>query len=389
MTARLDAAPASIRVLHLDHTSAAGGAQFALVRMLRAEPSWRPVLSVPPTGRGGVYAALPERIPMRVVGIAQRAGVSAGGVGASAAAALRLALQALATRLDRAFRTAEVVDANTARAAAYGALAALTARVPFVIHLRDLVEPEALGGLGHTLMTRVALPRADGVVANSRATLESARPFLRSDTVTAIIPSASGLTRTTPLPRSGPLRVGMVARIDPWKGQALLLEAFAAAFADGDQQLEFAGSAPFGHDAYLSELRSLAARLGVEARVAFLGHVEDVPALLARWDIAVQASLRPEPLGQNVLQYLATGRATVVADEGGPTEWVVHEENGLRFAPRDKAALATALQRLHANPQLRTRLAHAAAETPGLRTDREVADAHAAFYADVLARPRP
>ena len=357
--------------------------------MLAAGVEWQPLLLVPPGGRGGVFRPLVGRMPVRVSGISQPAGVSSGSWASLFGAAGRLAIQSLATHLDPAFRSADVVDANTARSAAYGALAAHLSRVRFVIHLRDFTDLESFGRFGYALMTRLALPRADGLVANSRATLESASHFLRPDAVTAVIPSASGLSRTTPAPRSGPLRVGMLARIDPWKGQALLLEAFAAAFPDGDEQLELAGGAPFGHDEYLSELRSLSAQLGIEARVSFLGHVDDIPARLAQWDIAVQASLRPEPLGQNVLQYLAAGRATVVADEGGPTEWVVHEVNGLRFAPRDAASLAASLQRLAADPELRARLAAGAPDTPGLLSDREVADAHAAFYAEVLGRPRP
>ena len=46
-----------MRIVHLDHTSVVGGAEFALLRMLRAHPSWSPVLLVAPaTGRGlGIY----------------------------------------------------------------------------------------------------------------------------------------------------------------------------------------------------------------------------------------------------------------------------------------------------------------------------------------------
>jgi glycosyltransferase involved in cell wall biosynthesis len=259
--------------------------------------------------------------------------------------------------------------------------------------LRDFVDTDSLGRFGFAMMARVALPRADGVVANSLATLASARAYLRPDAVTEVIPSASGLRR--PLREAsaervdGPLRVGMLARIDPWKGQLLLLEAFAAAFAEGDQRLEFAGGAPFGHDAFLDDLRVRAAELGIDDRVEFLGHVEDVAPVLRRWDIAVQASLRPEPLGQNVLQYLAQGVPSIVADEGGPTEWIQNERNGIRVAPRDVRALSGALRRLAGDAALRTRLALAASSTPGLLTDEEVMRAHAAFYRTVLSGPHP
>lgn len=377
----------SLRVLHLDHTAAAGGAELALVRMLSARPGWRPFVLTPPTD-GSVFDPLDGVVARGTSGIRQPAGVSSGRTGAILGAAWRLIVQAAATRTHRAFRGADLVDANSARAAAYGALAVRGSRTPFVVHLRDTVDPTALGGVGFRLMSRLVLPRADGVIANSRLTLRTASPFLREGTRTAVIPSASGLRAASASAdgrEPGPLRIGMLARIDPWKGQALLIEAFAAAFPD-DAVLEIAGSAPFGHERYAAELRAQAERLGVDDRVELLGHVDAVDALLARWDIAVQYSTRPEPLGQNVLQYLAAGKAVVVADEGGPVEWVDDGVNGLRVRPRDPAALAAALRRLADEPELRDRLRAAAGATAGLLTDADVAAAHARFYAEVVRR---
>ncbi|GAA1059050.1 glycosyltransferase family 4 protein [Agromyces bracchium] len=380
-----------LRVLHLDHTDAAGGAELALVRMLQARPDWTAILQTPPLASGpSVWDAMPPGVPRRAVGVRQPAGASSGGPLALLGFAARLAVQAIAVRTSAAFRTADLVDANTARAAAYGALVARLSRTPFVVHLRDLVEPEALGGAGHALMTRVVLPRADGVLANSGATLASARPYLRPDAIAEVVPSASGLTVGAALRLSAdePLRtVGMLARIDPWKGQAELLEAFARAFAGRDIRLQFAGGAPFGHEAYLESLRSRADELGIGAQVDLLGHVDDVPRLLDSWDVAVQYSTRAEPLGQNVLQYLAAGRVVIAADEGGPTEWVADGENGLLVPPRDVDALAAVFTRLDEDPALRARLSGAAAATPGLLDDLAVARAHLEVYDRVLAAP--
>ncbi|MFE5670514.1 glycosyltransferase [Agromyces sp. NPDC056523] len=391
-----------MRVLHLDHTSAAGGAEYALLRMLQAGPRWAPfLLMAPPEDRHerGIYDAIPARVPRRIGGVRQPAGASSGGRLTALVVGVRVLVQAAAVRSSRAFLSADLVDANTARAAAYGAFAVRGTRRAFVVHLRDLVDPGALGRSGHALMTRVVLPRADGVVANSRATLESARPFLRAGVPAEVIPSASGLlvrgarggadgaTAATAAPGvGGPIRaVGLLARIDPWKGQELLLEAFARVFRGRDTRLQLAGGAPFGHEAFAETLRRRAAELGVGAQLDLPGHVADVGALLSGWDVAVQASTRPEPLGQNVLQYLATGRAVVVADEGGPAEWVEDGVNGLVVPPRDVDALADALARLDADPDLRARLASAAAATPGLLDDAAVTRAHEAFYARVLA----
>lgn len=398
----------AVRVLHLDHTSAAGGAEFALLRMLQAGPRWAPYLFMaPPESRTdpGIYDAVPARFPRRITGVRQPAGASTGGGRAAAAVGARVLAQAAIVRGSRAFRSADIVDANTARSAAYGAFAVRGTHKPFVVHLRDLVDPAALGRAGHALMVRVVLPRADGLIANSRATLESARPYLRDDVPAEAIPSASGLrvrgaeageaaddasaaadgsaAATGP---AGPVRtVGMLARIDPWKGQQQLLEAFARVYRGRDVRLQLAGGAPFGHEEFVEALRRRAEELGVAGQLDLPGHVADVDDLLAGWDVAVQASTRPEPLGQNVLQYLAAGRAVIAADEGGPAEWIEDDVNGLLVPPRDVDALADALGRLDADPALRARLATAAAATPGLLDDAAVTRAHEAFYERVLA----
>ncbi|MGW9631477.1 glycosyltransferase [Agromyces sp. NPDC055520] len=382
----------ALRVLHLDHTNVGGGAEFALLRMLRAEPPWSPYVLLAATSDQtfGVYDALPSRVRRAISGVRQPAGVTSGGLGAAISTGTRVIAQAASVRTSRVFRSADLIDANTARSAAYGALAARTSRTPFVVHLRDLVDAEALGRVGCALMARVVLPRADGVIANSHATLESARPWLRSGALAEVIPSASGLRVGASVePLREPIQtVGMLARIDPWKGQHLLLEAFTRVFRGRDVRLQFAGDAPFGHEGHLDDLRRQAAELGIDGQVEFLGHVDDVDALIAGWDVAVQASTRPEPLGQNVLQYLAAGRAVVAADEGGPAEWITDDVNGLLVAPRDVDALAAALRRLDVDDELRARLATAAAATPGLLDDAAVTQAHAAFYEAVMRARR-
>lgn len=372
-----------MRVLHLNHSSEAGGAEFTLRNMLRARPSWSPLLLTPPPRGVDLFADVPFR---RVSGVRQPYGVSSDGVWTTAVATGSLLLQAALLRRHRAFRTADIVNANSTRAAAYAALAAWTSGVPFVVHLHDTVDRLTLGRAGLAIMSRIVLPRADGIVSNSAWTLETASRYLRPGALTTVIPSAAGLRlhenavqppRTT---KDRPLRVGMLARIDPWKGQALLLEAFARAFPRDGATLEFAGAAPFGHEDYLAGLRVHAAALGVADRVRFLGHVVDVPGLLSRWDVAVQFSTRPEPLGQNVLQYLASGCVTVVSGEGGPAEWVADGVNGATVPPRDVAALSRTLESLCADSARRERLSAAATATPGLLDDRAVAEAHAGFY---------
>jgi len=374
---------ASPRIVHLAHTTAAGGAELALKRLLDAETDWQASLLVPAREDEDIFSGVSWR---SVRGVRQIAGASSGGPLRMAGLAVRLLVQAAVTRWHHRVRESDLVVANSTRAAAYGALALLGTDRPFVVHLRDHVTPESLGSFGYRMMTDLVLPRADGVIANSDGTLATAASFLRDDAVSAVIPSPAGLERLRTLPRAEgqPLRIGMLARLDPWKGQLALIEAFAEAFPDGDVELDLAGAGLFEHDAFITQLKRRAAELGVADRVNFLGHVEDIASLLATWSITVQYSMRPEPLGQNVLQCLAAGTALVTADEGGPAEWVRHEQNGLRVAPRDAGALAAALRRLADDPDLRMRLGRAARTTPGLLDDSEIAAIHAHLYRDVI-----
>ncbi|WP_241990966.1 glycosyltransferase [Cryobacterium gelidum] len=183
-------------------------------------------------------------------------------------------------------------------------------------------------------------------------------------------------------------RIGMVARLDPWKGQRLLLEAFSDNFAGSSVRLVLAGSPAFGNEAFLAELRKLARQLGVEGQVDFLGHVTDVAKCIDSLDICVQSSLRPEPLGQNILQYLARGKPIIAANEGGPTEWIESGKNGIFFQARDRASLARKLSTLAEDAKLRERLADAASKTAGLMIDEDVAHAHLDFFRRVLDDPR-
>lgn len=393
-----DAAQRPLRVVHLNHTTVAGGAELALARMLQAGPGWSACLLLAPSSDGGpgAFDSLPATIRQHVSGVRHPAGASAGGVRSALTLGFRILAQAVVTRFSRDFAEAAVMDANSTRSAAYGGLAARWSRKPFVVHLRDVVDARVIGASGHALMVRMVLPRADGVIANSRTTLESALPHLRPGVVAEVIPSASGLRITpngdsaesrTRAPLAGrPVRtVGMLARIDPWKGQHQVLEAFARVYRGRDVRLQFAGDAPFGHEDYAEELQLRADALGVAGQVDFLGHVNDIDALLDTWEVGVHASTRIEPLGQNVLQYLAAGRAVVAVDEGGPKEWIEHGVNGLLVPPRDIDALAVALHRLDVDAALRTRLSAEAPRTPGLLDDAAVARAHEAFYRRVVA----
>ena len=399
------------RVLHVNHTAYAGGAELALARLL-GQRCWTASVCAPPAG--DAFDTLePLGVPVyRSLPVLPTGGTRGHDplLAARYLAALRSGARAL--RRGGLLPEADVAHANTAAAGIMCALAGAggrgpargardrpangsrPARTPLVLHLRDLVTAPSLGRFALAAFTRIALPRADAVIANSRSTLDSVRDRLADDLPTVVIASPIGIDArvTTPEVRPAVRVIGMLGRLQRWKGQHVVLRAFARGFGGSGVRLHIAGAPMFGESGYADELRGLAATLGIAEQVSFLGHVEDVAGFLGDVDVLVHASTRAEPLGQTVVQGLAYGKPVIATAGGGPGEWIRDGVNGLLVEPDDPEALAAALTRLAGSTQLRHRLVDGAARTGGILTDRECAAAHAAFFDELRRshhRPEP
>ena len=185
--------------------------------------------------------------------------------------------------------------------------------------------------------------------------------------------------------RRGPIRILQVGRFHPEKGQDVLLRALARLRGEGvEAAATFAGVALGDADPWVSELRALATSLGVDEAVRFVFGRTDVENMLADADVFVLPS-RAEGFGLALVEAMAAGVPVIAAAVGGPARLVQDSVNGLLFPAEDHAALAAALGRLEADPNLRRRLAAegaASAECYGIEaTLRD----HARLYADLAA----
>jgi glycosyltransferase involved in cell wall biosynthesis len=125
-----------------------------------------------------------------------------------------------------------------------------------------------------------------------------------------------------------------------------------AALADvPGAHLWLAGAGPLEAD-----LKEQARRLGIDGRVRFLGWRDDAPALIAAAD-AVLCPSRIEPLGNVVIEAWAHGRPVIAARARGPAALISDGADGLLVPVDDAPALAGAMARLVASPDLRAALA--------------------------------
>ena len=170
------------------------------------------------------------------------------------------------------------------------------------------------------------------------------------------LPPASGQERSA----SEPLRVVLAARmlwdkgVDEFVNAARLLKA-----ENRNLRFVLAGRPDPGNPASIPEHALL--EWQASGLVEWLGHVEDMPALLAGADIVALPSYR-EGLPKSLIEAAACARALVTTDVPGCREVVTDGVNGLLVPARDAKALARAIARLQDDPALAQRLGQAARE---------------------------
>ncbi|MCA8922983.1 MAG: glycosyltransferase family 4 protein [Planctomycetes bacterium] len=146
--------------------------------------------------------------------------------------------------------------------------------------------------------------------------------------------------------------VANVAHMADHKGQRYLLEAVPAVLAEHPRTT----FAVVGDGELRADLERQARELGVADRVRFPGFRTDVPSLLKALDVFVMPS-HMEGLGTSVLDAMAAGTPVVGTEAGGMPEMVHDGETGLLCPIRDGAAIARAINRYLADPELGRRLA--------------------------------
>ena len=271
----------------------------------------------------------------------------------------------------RRFRP-DIVETHTAKAGVIGRVAAALCRVPVTLHV---YHGHVLHGYFPPAPTR-AFVEIERRLARHTSCLLAVSDQVRSDLLSLgigtkqrfeVMPLGLDLERFRSVDtRRGELRaelglgtaplVGIVARLAPVKAHDVFLRA-AAALRARRPEVRFV---VVGDGELRAPLEALAAGLGLETGITFLGWRSDVERVYADLDLLVLSS-RNEGSPIALIEAMASGRNVVATAVGGVPDVVRHGETGLLVNPDDHDALARSMEELLlANPERRAAMATAA-----------------------------
>lgn len=154
--------------------------------------------------------------------------------------------------------------------------------------------------------------------------------------------------------------VVMPGRLQPWKGQHVLIAAWPEVLRCFPRaHVVLLGGSLFGlsYD-YPQRLRQQIADLGLEKRVHLVGH-QPVRGWFARAAAVVHASIEPDPFPNVCIEALAARRPLITNKLSGTCEILNDNVNGLIVAANDPAALAVAIINVLSDPDWAERMAEA------------------------------
>jgi glycosyltransferase involved in cell wall biosynthesis len=157
--------------------------------------------------------------------------------------------------------------------------------------------------------------------------------------------------------------IGLVGRLDPKKGQHVLIDALARLHKKGYRpHLLLVGSQTYNEaEKYVVSVYDQVMRLGLSDYVHFRPHEVSPEWAYAALDIFVLAS-KSECYGMVTVEAMCSGLPVVGTNDGGTVSLIDHGRNGLLVTPMDPDDLAKALELLIGDRETAARLGKTARE---------------------------
>jgi GalNAc-alpha-(1->4)-GalNAc-alpha-(1->3)-diNAcBac-PP-undecaprenol alpha-1,4-N-acetyl-D-galactosaminyltransferase len=214
--------------------------------------------------------------------------------------------------------------------------------VPIYISVRN--DPSKTSFIDPGWIRRILFKRSPGIIAQTSFAKDTLTEQVAHKNIKVIPNYVRQIRQTDELPSK---KIVSVGRLIQSKGHDHLIEAFAG-IDDASWELIIAGDGPLR-----KQLQGLAANLGVESRVHFLGSQPDIDKVLQSCEIFAFCSLS-EGFPNALLEAMATPLACISYNcQAGPSDIITDGQNGFLVAVGDKDEFKRKLYQLVKDTNLR------------------------------------
>jgi glycosyltransferase involved in cell wall biosynthesis len=121
--------------------------------------------------------------------------------------------------------------------------------------------------------------------------------------------------------------IGMIGRVQKWKGQTYFIDIMHAMFTKHPEMKEYCfavivGDPYPGYEDLFDKMRQKIMKLQLDSNIFCLGFRSDIPAILSALDLFVLPSTSPDPLPTVVLEAMASSKPVLATRQGGAVEMI-------------------------------------------------------------------
>ncbi|WP_316849715.1 glycosyltransferase family 4 protein [Pedobacter agri] len=233
----------------------------------------------------------------------------------------------------------DVVYSNTT-GVLIGAFLAKKKNIKHIWHIHEIItKPKTFT----RILGRLVNKYADNVIVVSDAVKNHWKEYINTTNInriyngidTSIYTRSEGLLRKELNLKETDLVIGMIGRVNHWKGQDFFIDiARQILNHEPDTKFIIAGDAYPGNEHLVDKMLD---RLNNELppqSVFYIGYRTDIPSILKSIDIFVLPSILPDPFPTVILEAMASSKPVVATNHGGALEMVEHMETGI-IIPHD------------------------------------------------------
>lgn len=230
-----------------------------------------------------------------------------------------------------------------------GGLAAKSCWIKSVGHFNGMLNPKRNFGLSRVIVSMLFNFVLDMGISISETVRESLWGPMKAKTyriynglnTQAIKRRGEQLAQAKDCDGADVVSVGRLVSI---KKQDILIQAISILAKQGlELDLILVGGPAEDSNPYYRKLKQQIAEIELSDRVRFTGYVKEPYGIITKSKASVLCC-STEGFGYVVPEAMACRTPVIVADAGGPSELVEHDENGLKFTPNNADELAECLR---------------------------------------------